>query len=352
MGCDREIQLLESLLSGDSKLDITDFECLLAVKNTDIKKYVFNKACEVAHNSFGGKVYLRGLVEISNCCRCGCYYCGLRSQNSKIKRYRLNFDEIINACQRAYKCGLRTFVLQGGEDLSISDTFVSSVVSTIKEEMPDSAVTLSLGERSFSSFEMFKKAGADRYLLRHETASKEHYAFLHPEYMSYSNRIRCLYWLKDLGYEVGVGMMIGSPGQTLYNLAEDLMFISEFNPEMIGVGPFIPAKDTPFENEINGSISLTMYILSLLRLLCPKSNIPATTALISLSPDNMQKAIKSGANVIMPNITPLEQRSNYKIYNGKTDNSLDFIDEIKLIERNLSVIGYEIDWSIGNYKSV
>lgn len=352
MTSDRSLSLIESLLSEKAKLGKNDFVSLLSIDNDELKDYIFKKAQEVTTKSFGGKIYLRGLVEISNFCRGGCYYCGLRSQNNNVHRCRLTHDEIMECCRKAHKYGLRTFVLQSGEDMAMSDDFVASVVRSLKEEMPDSAVTLSLGERSYSSYEMFRKAGADRYLLRHETASREHYSFLHPEYMSHSNRMECLHWLKDLGYEVGVGMMIGSPRQSIYHLAEDLMFISEFRPEMIGVGPFIPAKGTPFEHEKHGSVSQTIYMISLLRLLCPKSNIPATTALISLSTDSITAAIKAGANVIMPNITPSRLRLNYEIYKGKTKWHSDYPDEIMSIEKDLASISYGIDWSAGSYKNV
>lgn len=279
---------------------------------------LLERASEVCRKSFGGRVYFRALIEISSYCHNGCYYCGLRAGNRLAGRYRMSADEILRCCYTAASSGYRTFVLQGGEDPLQDDLWITELVSRIRSEFPECAITLSVGERSDEAYRMFREAGADRYLLRHETASEEHYGKLHPESMSPRNRKRCLHVLKSLGYQTGAGMMIGSPFQTASNIVEDLLFLQEFQPQMIGVGPFIPAAGTPFANEPAGSVDLTLRVLSILRLMFPHANIPSTTALASLRPDGDLLGLAAGANVIMPDFTPADYRARYTIYDHKS----------------------------------
>lgn len=296
-------------------------------------------ASAVARGIFGGKVYFRALIEISSYCRNGCYYCGLRAANQQDRRYRMDIDEIVRCCDAAASQGYRTFVLQGGEDPVQNDGWICELVGKVREEFPECAITLSVGERPDEAYRDFREAGADRYLLRHETASDEHYRRLHPGRMSLENRKRCLYKLKELGFQTGAGMMVGSPFQRNENLVEDLIFLWELHPQMIGVGPFIPAAGTPFGNEPAGSISLTLRVLSILRLMFPQANIPSTTALASLRPseDLIERlrpllpgplpedgccgdllGLAVGANVIMTDFTPVQYREKYAIYNHKS----------------------------------
>lgn len=275
-------------------------------------------AAAVCRRNFGGKVWFRALVEISSYCRNGCYYCGLRAGNKLARRYRMSMDEVLACCDRAACAGYRTFVLQGGEDPTQDDVWVAGLVAAVRERFPECAITLSVGERSDDAYRMFREAGADRYLLRHETASSAHYGRLHPSSMSLGNRKRCLYTLKELGYQTGAGMMVGSPCQTLDDLVEDFLFLRELQPQMIGVGPFIPAAGTPFEKERPGSIALTLRVLSLLRLMFPYANIPSTTALASLDPSGDLLGLAAGANVIMTDFTPAESREKYSIYDHKS----------------------------------
>lgn len=296
-------------------------------------------ASETAAGQFCGKVFFRALIEISSYCHNGCYYCGLRAGNQLARRYRMSIDEILRCCHRAASDGYMTFVLQGGEDPLQNDAWVAELVCRIRSGFPGHAITLSVGERSDEAYRLFREAGADRYLLRHETISAEHYRRLHPESMSLENRKHCLYKLRELGYQTGAGMMIGSPFQTTANIVEDLLFLKELRPQMIGVGPFIPAAGTPFAKETTGSIELTLRVLSILRLMFPGANIPSTTALASLRPsaglvESMRAflpgplpedglcgdllGLAAGANVIMTDYTPVEYRDNYSIYDNKS----------------------------------
>lgn len=279
---------------------------------------LFESAAEALRASFGGKVYFRALIEISSCCRNGCYYCGLRAGNRLARRYRMSVGDVLECCALAASEGYRTFVLQGGEDPVQDDEWIAGLVSEIRAGFPDHAITLSVGERSAEAYRLFREAGADRYLLRHETASEKHYRLLHPDSMSLGNRKRCLRELKALGYQTGAGMMIGSPFQRNEDIVEDLMFLKELQPQMIGVGPFIPAAGTPFGNERPGSLELTLRVLAILRLMFPKANLPSTTALATLCPDGDLRGLSSGANVIMTDFTPAELRGMYSIYDHKS----------------------------------
>ena len=280
-------------------------------------KPLFKLASKKRNEIYKNHVYLRGLIEITNNCKNNCFYCGIRKDNLNLKRYRLTEKEILDCCENGYKLGLKTFVLQGGEDPFFKDKTLCEIIFKIKKKFKDCAVTLSVGERDKKTYEAFLKAGADRFLLRQETITKSHYEKLHPKEMSLENRINCLYSLKELKYVVGSGFMVGSPFQKTENLIADLRFLQKLKPEMIGIGPFIPHKDTPFKNYKNGSLNLTLRLISILRLLFKNALIPATTSLFSLDKKILKNALDSGANVIMPNISPKKYVKNYTLYNNK-----------------------------------
>lgn len=266
---------------------------------------------------YGKDVYVRGLIEFTNYCKNNCYYCGIRRDNTKTERYRLTLEGILSCCKEGYGLGYRTFVLQGGEDAHYSDKDICELVYRIKEEYPDCAVTLSIGEKKKESYQAYFDAGADRYLLREETSQPAHYGKLHPEEMKLSNRKRCLYDLKEIGYQVGAGFMVDSPFQTTECLVEDLCFLQELSPDMIGIGPYIPHKETPFAGHKQGSLHKTLRLISLIRILFPYALIPATTALGSIHPQGRELGLKAGANVLMPNLSPVDVRSKYDLYENK-----------------------------------
>ena len=293
---------------------------LLHLINTDDPAEIedlFAAARRAREEHYGNSVYFRGLIEFTNYCRNDCYYCGIRRSNSEVERYRLSLDEIIECCRMGDALGYKTFVLQGGEDSWFTDGHVAEIISAIRREFPEHAITLSIGERSRQSYELFFRAGANRYLLRHETASEEHYAKLHPPAMSLAGRKQCLWDLKEIGYQVGAGFMVGTPWQTPENLLEDLRFIGELQPQMVGIGPFIPQKDTPFGNMPGGGLTLSLKMVALARLVLPKALIPATTALGTISPQGRERALNAGANVVMPNISPKAVRKLYALYDNK-----------------------------------
>lgn len=285
-------------------------------------------------------IFIRGLIELTNYCHNNCYYCGLRRDNKQIERYRLTFDEVMDCCATGYALGIRTFVLQGGEDRKLNDAAVVTLVGRMRREYPDVAITLSLGERSYAAYRSFFEAGADRYLLRHETANKFHYNYLHPPAMSYENRFNCLRYLRDIGYQVGAGMMVGSPGQDDSMLRADLDFLKEFQPEMVGIGPFIPQADTPFGNEPAGSLEKTLEVIAHVRGILPDALIPATTALATLAPDGYIQGIRAGANVIMTNLTPYIYRCKYAIYDNKRAARQKPEEEMNELTRELARTGY------------
>ena len=296
----------------------------------------------MAEERFGKKVYLRALIEWSNVCRNDCLYCGIRKSNRTVRRYALTREEILSSCENAWSHGLRTFVLQGGENPPAA-LELAGTVAEIRASWPEAAITLSLGELPYDTYKLLKDSGADRYLLRHETASPEHYARLHPAGMRLETRIRCIRALKELGYQTGMGMMVGSPFQTTEDLIRDIRFIEKIRPEMVGIGPFIPAKDTPFADQPAGSADKTLRLYSILRLMFPKLLVPATTALSTLLPDGRRQGILAGANVIMPSFTPATRRADYALYAGKSH------EELQTIERELSAIGYAVSPSRGDY---
>ncbi len=300
------------------------------------------EAVRVRKRYYGDKVYTRGLIEFTNYCRNNCYYCGIGRRNLHVRRYRLTKEEILECCRKGYELGFRTFVLQGGEDLWYTDKRMAEIIRAVRERYPDCAITLSLGERSYESYRLFKEAGADRYLLRHETANEEHYRKLHPPDMNLVVRKLCLSDLKLLGYQVGAGFMVGSPGQTVDCLAEDLVYLKELQPHMVGIGPFIPHHDTIFAEEKAGSVELTLFLLSIIRILLPKVLLPATTALGTLAPDGREKGLRAGANVVMPNLSPLENRKQYELYDHKNCTGEEAAECIESLRREVEKIGYRL----------
>ena len=311
-----ETALIEALRQNHA-LSQSEYESLLSQRTAEGAALLRRYAREEKAAVYGDAVYTRGLIEISNICKNDCYYCGIRRGNPHADRYRLTPEEILSCADEGYALGFRTFVLQGGEDPWFTDDRLSALVCALKEKHPDCAVTLSMGERSRESYARLRQAGADRYLLRHETADEAHYGRLHPPEMSFQNRMRCLYDLRDLGYQVGAGFMVGSPFQTNGTLAKDLKFIETFRPDMCGIGPFIPQKDTPFGNEPAGALELTLYLLSVIRLIVPHILLPATTALGTIHPRGREMGIEAGANVVMPNLSPVSVRKKYALYDNK-----------------------------------
>ncbi len=336
-------------LTNTHTLSAEEYRSLLLCEDTETNRYLQQKAQETTIGRFGRNVYIRGLIEISNRCRNNCLYCGIRKSNTMVSRYALSREIILSCCRKGYAFGFRTFVLQGGEDLSQTDDWVAETVACIREEFPDCVITLSLGEKTKEAYQRFFDAGANRYLLRHETYDTTHYQALHPSDMNHEHRLQCLAWLKDIGYQTGTGIMVGSPGQTIYHLVEDIQFIERFQPEMIGIGPFIPHGNTPFANQPAGSIGMTLKLLSIFRLIHPSALIPSTTALASLSPDGRLKGILAGANVVMPNLSPSSVRKKYSLYNHKVAFGSEAAEGLKELERELGKIGYKISYLRGDY---
>ncbi len=337
-------------LAKEHMLTASEYECLVDAFSPEAADYAARKALLTKKSVYGNSIYIRGLIEISNICKNDCLYCGIRASNSNAARYRLTCGDILSSCRMGYELGFRTFVLQGGEDMHYTDDVMCSIITDIKQLYPDCAITLSLGERSYDSYKRLFDAGADRYLLRHETADSCHYSKLHPEAMSFQNRMECLANLKAIGYQVGCGFMVGSPHQTASDLAKDLKFIEEFSPDMCGIGPFIPHKDTEFACCKPGSVELTCYLLSLIRLIKPNILLPATTALATLSPDGRTLAIKSGANVIMPNLSPKEARENYTLYDNKAHSGMESAQFLEKLRKQLDSIDAQIVTDRGDIK--
>ena len=327
-----------------------DIDYLLTTADPQAIDTLFADARRECDRVYGRRVFLRGLVEVSNHCRNNCLYCGIR-RDAKCGRYRLTKEQILDCCRIGHSLGFRTFVLQGGEDGFFTDAVVCDIVSSIKRTHPDSAVTLSLGERGRDSFRRLRDAGADRYLLRHETADRDHYAFLHPSEMSFDHRMQCLHDLRDLGFQVGAGFMVGSPGQTIETIKKDLHFIEEFRPEMVGIGPIIPAAGTPFENKPAGSVELTLRLLAIIRLIHPRVLLPATTALGTLHSSGRERAIAAGANVVMPNLSPQDTRALYSIYNNKLSTGSEAAESVADIRARMKAIGMEMPVDRGDYSS-
>ncbi|WP_456059933.1 [FeFe] hydrogenase H-cluster radical SAM maturase HydE [Brachyspira pilosicoli] len=317
------------------------------VKN--LKEYLRIKAREKADRVFGKYVFMRGLIEFTNYCKNNCIYCGIRKSNKNAERYRLCKEDILSCCELGYEIGFRTFVLQGGEDPYYSLERMADIVDAIKTKFPDSALTLSIGEKEKEYYKVLKEKGADRFLLRHETADNIHYSKLHPKNMSLDNRKECLRTLKKLGYQTGTGIMVGSPYQTLENIADDLMFMQEINPEMIGIGPFLPHKDTPFAKEKKGELELTLILIAILRLIFPLSLIPATTALGTIKEGGRELGILYGANVVMPNLSPIDVRKKYSLYNNKISTGTESAEGVESLRKNMLDIGYILTGERGDF---
>ncbi|MCD8321276.1 MAG: [FeFe] hydrogenase H-cluster radical SAM maturase HydE [Oscillospiraceae bacterium] len=328
-------------LAQEHTLTQQEFIDLLENRDAALDEYLFQRAAAVRQEVFGKQVYLRGLIEFTNYCKNDCYYCGIRRSNREAQRYRLGEGEILACCREGYGLGFRTFVLQGGEDPYFTTARMCALVETIKREFPDCAVTLSIGERPREDYQAMFDAGADRYLLRHETADDAHYRLLHPADMSLENRKRCLWDLKAIGYQVGCGMMVGSPGQTAAHLAEDLLFIRELEPQMVGIGPFIPQHSTPFAVKPAGTLEMTLFLLGLLRLMLPRLLLPATTALGTIHPQGRELGILAGANVCMPNLSPVSVRKKYALYDNKICTGDESAQCRGCLEARLASIGYE-----------
>lgn len=300
------------------------------------------EAVRIRKKYYGNKVYTRGLIEFTNYCRNNCYYCGIRRDNRNIIRYRLTKEEILSCCRSGYELGYRTFVLQGGEDLWYTDERMVEIIQEMKKQYPDCAITLSVGEKSYESYRKFRQAGADRYLLRHETADEGLYQSLHPEAMSLANRKQCLYDLKELGYQVGAGFMVGAPGQTLSHIAKDLVFLQELRPEMVGIGPFIPHHDTVYAKETAGSVQLTLFLLAVIRIMLPGVLLPATTALGTMDPLGREKGLAAGANVVMPNLSPVKNRKLYELYDNKICTGDEAAECRHCLGRRVESVGYRL----------
>lgn len=343
------LQELIHKLAQSHSLSLEEYERLITERDEGSAKLLKRLAVHERVKIYGHDVYIRGLIEISNICKNDCYYCGIRRSNTNCERYRLTPEQIISCADEGYNLGFRTFVLQGGEDSYFTDEILGRIIREIKQNHSDCAITLSLGERTRESYEYLKNSGADRYLLRHETADKNHYSQLHPSGMSFDNRMKCLQTLRELGYQVGCGFMVGSPFQTSRTLAEDLKFIEIFKPEMCGIGPFIPHKDTPFRDYESGPLELTCYLLSVIRLIYPPVLLPATTALGTIDPTGREKGILSGANVVMPNLSPVDVRKKYELYDNKICTGEESAQCRGCLEGRMNAIGYKIVISKGDF---
>ena len=339
-------------LKNEHALPIEGYKDILTCQDADTIEYLHEQAREVSLMQFGNQIYIRGLIEISNYCRNNCFYCGIRAGNTGIERYRLSPDTILNCCAEGYELGFRTFVLQGGEDPKQTDDWVIEVVASIRHQFPDCAITLSLGEKSYEAYERFYRAGANRYLLRHETYNQEHYCQLHPEQMNRNHRLQCLKWLRKIGFQTGTGIMVGSPGQTIDHLIEDILFIKEFNPQMIGIGPFIPHHDTPFASSQPGNMQLTLKMLSIFRLMFPSALIPSTTALATIASHGREYGILAGANVVMPNLSPGNERKKYELYNNKASLGAEAAEGLTLLRQQMRAIGYEVSTERGDFEDI
>ncbi|MBQ7637835.1 MAG: [Clostridia bacterium] len=344
------VKELINKLAVSHSLTAQEYRFLLDERSKDDEEYLKELAVAARKDIYGSAVFVRGLIEIGNYCKNDCYYCGIRRSNRSCDRYRLLPEQITECAKQGYSLGFRTFVLQGGEDPFYSDGLLCDVIKEIKKLFPDCAVTLSLGERSRESFLALFEAGADRYLLRHETASKELYNKLHPEGMSFDNRMNCLKELRSIGYQVGAGFMVGSPYQTNAELALDLKFIEDFKPDMCGIGPFIPHKDTPFASFRAGTLKDTCFLLSVIRLIYPSILLPATTALGTIHPRGRELGILSGANVVMPNLSPVTVRKKYELYDNKICTGEESAECRSCLEMRMKSVGYEIVTDRGDIK--
>ncbi len=343
-------QALLDQLQAEGELLREQWRFLLENRSQEIEEEVFRRARAVRDRVYGRRIFIRGLIEFTNYCRQNCYYCGIRGGNSRASRYRLTKEQILSCCEAGYGLGFRTFVLQGGEDPYFTDQRMVELICSIKERYPDCALTLSIGERPRESYAAFRKAGADRYLLRHETANMAHYAKLHPESQRLENRMECLKNLKELGFQTGAGCMVGSPGQTEDCLIDDLEYLTALQPEMAGIGPFIPHHDTPFKNEPSGSVELTLYLLGLVRLLLPAVLLPATTALGTAAKDGREMGVMAGANVVMPNLSPENVREKYLLYDNKIHTGMEAAECLEELRASMAAMGYEVAADRGDFR--
>lgn len=335
------VDLIDKLERTHS-LSLDEWEVLIGACGTDARVYLFERARAVRDREYGRNVYIRGLIEFSNYCQNDCCYCGIRKSNHEARRYRLLKGDILSCCEQGYDLGFRTFVLQGGEDPYYTDGVLVDIVSAIREYYPDCAITLSVGERSRESYQRLFDAGANRYLLRHETACPHHYAHLHPKGMSSEHRKQCLFDLRDIGYQVGSGFMVGSPGQTARHLGKDMHFLASLQPHMVGIGPFVPHRCTPYAHEPAGTLELTLFMLACLRLMLPQALLPATTALGTIDPNGREKGMNAGANVVMPNLSPINHRKDYDLYDNKICTGEEAAEGYDRLRRSMAQAGYQV----------
>lgn len=339
---EEQLQTLVDKLEAQNRLNREEWIQLIEGRTPKLAQYIFEKARKIRQAYYGTDVYIRGLIEFTNYCKNDCYYCGIRRSNSRAHRYRLSEEQILRCCHQGYTLGFRTFVLQGGEDGYFTDERMVNLVKEIRKNYPDCAITLSIGERSYDSYLALFEAGADRYLLRHETWDEEHYRLLHPPALSAKHRQQCLWDLKKIGYQVGTGYMVGSPFQTAENLADDMLFLEKLNPQMVGIGPFIPHHDTPFKDQAAGTLELTLYMLGLIRLMLPKVLLPATTALGTIDEKGRELGILAGANVVMPNLSPENVRKDYLLYDNKICTGSEAAECRMDLENRMHAIGYQV----------
>ena len=326
-----------------------EYGALLTMRDPQDVKYLTSQAREVSQRQFGKGIYLRGLVELTNVCRNDCLYCGIRRSNRHIEHYTLTREQVMECCEQGYQIGFRTFVLQGGEWGEDRSPWIAEIIAEIRQRWPDCAITLSLGEHPRETYALWREAGADRYLLRHETHNERLYSLLHPSGMTARHRLQCLDWLKELGYQVGAGIMVGAPFQSLQTIVEDIQYLISFSPHMIGIGPFIPQHDTPFGRFPAGTVDMTARLYAILRLALPQALIPSTTAMATLSPDGRLRGILAGANVVMPNLSPSDTRKQYALYDNKAALGAESAQGIQKLADELATIGYHIEWSRGDH---
>lgn len=342
-------ELIERL-ERERDLTNAEFAVLLDQSSGADRDFLFERARAVRDAHYGRKVYIRGLIELTNYCKNDCLYCGIRKSNASCERYRLTKEQILSCCESGYALGFRTFVLQGGEDGWYTDERMTDIVRAMRQAYPDCAITLSLGERGRESFKRLYDAGANRYLLRHETADEAHYARLHPASMTLTHRLQCLRDLKEIGFQTGAGFMVGSPYQTTECIVRDFRFLQELKPQMVGLGPFIPHHATPFKDFPAGSTERTLLCLSIVRLLLPNVLLPATTALATIDGDGRIKGMNAGCNVVMPNLSPLEDRSKYLLYDNKASSGDEAAESLRALREHLAAAGYEVVIDRGDYK--
>ncbi len=340
-------ELIETLKTTS---DLRDAQLKVLLETNAYDEELRAAADAVRREHYGTDVYIRGLIEFTNFCKNDCYYCGIRCSNRKAERYRLTKEDILECCEEGYALGFRTFVLQGGEDPYFTDDRICEIVAAIRQGYPDCAITLSIGEKSHESYLAYYRAGANRYLLRHETADAQHYSRLHPANLTFENRRKCLFDLKKIGYQVGAGFMVGSPGQTVDSIIADLRFLQELQPDMIGIGPFLSHQDTPFCNEPNGELALVLRLLGILRLMHPKVLLPATTALGTMHPEGRELGLRMGANVVMPNLSPQSVRKKYMLYDNKISTGEESAQSKEALERRVQQAGYMVVTARGDAK--